>query len=105
MEESVGSCCDSQKIAVEQESASLPSAQPKSVRRFLRVERGIYQDMKSSRFYERPTINGQRTWRKLVGSNLKFSREEYYRRRTAIAYGHCPHCEEGRNKPPNKNEN
>jgi hypothetical protein len=55
------------------------------VRRFVQIEPGIYRDTKTGRFYERPTIDGKRTWRKLIGKNLKFSREEYCRRRNAVA--------------------
>lgn len=43
---------------------------------------GIYQDHRTGRYYERPRINGRRTWRVLQGRTLKLAREEMAARRT-----------------------
>src|SRR5579859_2531156 len=81
----------SQEIADKPESPICESATERPVRCFTHVEPGIYRDTKTGRFYERPTIAGKRTWRRLVGDSLEFSREEFYRRRTAVANGEDPY--------------
>lgn len=86
MEESRG-CGESQENADKQDSRPGQDVRVKQVRRFVRVEPGMYRDISTGRFYERPTIDGKRTWRKLVGDNPTLSREEYYRRRAAVASG------------------
>ena len=91
MEELVCGCGKSQEIRDRQDSPSREHVQDRSPRRFVRVESGIYRDAKTGRFYERPTIDGKRTWRKLVGDNLGFSREESCHRRAAVARGQDPY--------------
>lgn len=49
---------------------------------YQRVAEGIYQDPRTGNFYERPTIGGRRTWRKLEGHTLKLARESLAQRRT-----------------------
>jgi integrase len=46
------------------------------------VADGIYKDLDTGIFYERPWIVGKRTWRKLKASNLKLAKEELACRRT-----------------------
>ena len=55
-----------------------PSAQ------FERVESGIFRYIPSGVYYERPKINGRRTWRSLETANLKYAREELHRRRSGM---------------------
>ena len=52
---------------------------------FVFVERGIYKETHTGAFYERPTINGRRTWRKLDGHLLRLARESFLARRTDYA--------------------
>jgi len=87
----VCACGQSQESAEKQDSRLGEGVQKKPVRCFSQVEPGIYRDTKTGRFYARPTIAGKRTWRKLVGDNLELSREEYYRRRTAVANSQDPY--------------
>jgi len=47
------------------------------------VADGIYK-YASGVYFERPTLNGCRTWRSLKTSNLKLAREELYRRRSGV---------------------
>ena len=61
MEELVCGCGKSQEIGDKQDSRSREQVQDKSLRRFVRVESGIYRDTRTGRFYERPTIDGKRT--------------------------------------------
>ena len=93
MQEIVCGCGQSQKIAEKQDSSVCEGTREKAGRCFTQVEPGIYRDTKSGRFYERPTIAGKRTWRKLVGNSLELSRAEFYRRRTTIANGQEPYRE------------
>src|ERR1017187_5176001 len=95
MEELVCGCGKSQEIGDREDSRSREHVQDKSPRRFVRIESGIYRDTRTGRFYERPTIHGKRTWRKLIGNNLGLSREEYYRRRAAVASGQNPYHKKG----------
>src|ERR1035438_446985 len=107
MEELVCGCGKSQEIGDKQDSRSREQVQDKSLRRFVRVESGIYRDTRTGRFYERPTIDGKRTWRKLVGNHLGPSREEYYHRRAAVANGQDPYHKKGKPteaKPANSKE-
>jgi integrase len=46
-----------------------------------RVADGIYRDSRTGHFYERPTVRGRRTWRKLDGHLLKLARESLAQRR------------------------
>src|ERR1035437_2513484 len=80
MEELVCGCGNSQEIGDRQDSRSREHVQDKSPRRFVQVESGIYRDTRTGHFYERFTLDGKRTWRKLVGNNLGLSREEDYSR-------------------------
>jgi hypothetical protein len=91
MEEAFCGCAECRENAGKQNSRPCHHVQTKHVRRFVQVEPGIYRDNLTGRFFERPTIDGKRTWRKLVGENLKLSREEYYRRRIAAASGRDPY--------------
>ena len=54
----------------------------KSVPQFQFVETGIHRKTANGVYYERPKINGRRTWRSLDTANLKHAREELYRRRS-----------------------
>ena len=54
------------------------------------VEVGIYQNPQSRTYFERPHINGKRTWRSLKTKNLKLAREELHRRRAASSAGSNP---------------
>ena len=96
MEELVCGRDKSQEIGDKQDSRSREHAQDKAPRRFVQVESGIYRDTRTGRFYERPTIDGKRTWRKLVGNHLGPSREEYYHRRAAVANGQDPYHKKGK---------
>jgi integrase len=49
---------------------------------FTRVAPGIYQDSRTGNFFERPTVAGKKTWRKLHGRTLKLAKEELAVRRT-----------------------
>src|ERR1035437_6444050 len=51
---------------------------------FERVESGIFRYIPSGVYYERPKINGRRTWRSLETANLKYAREELHRRRSGM---------------------
>ena len=59
-----------------------------SAQAFERVESGIYRSTTNGCYYERPRINGKRTWRSLGTKNLKLAREELHKRRVKgeIAY-------------------
>jgi hypothetical protein len=59
-----------------------------SKQEFERVESGIYRQKSNGCYYERPHINGRRTWRSLGTQNLKLAREEHHKRRVngQIAY-------------------
>lgn len=59
-----------------------------SAQAFERVESGIYRSTTNGCYYERPHINGKRTWRSLGTKNLKLAREELHKRRVKgeIAY-------------------
>lgn len=56
------------------------------------VEAGIYQNPQSRTYFERPHINGKRTWRSLKTKNLKLAREELHRRRAASSAGSSPYA-------------
>ena len=56
-----------------------------SAPQFQFVETGIYRKSTNDVYYERPKVNGKRTWRSLATSNLKHAREELHRRRAANA--------------------
>lgn len=53
-------------------------------RTYARVADRIYRDSRTGNFYERPLINGRRTWRKLDGHTLKLARESLAQRRTDV---------------------
>jgi integrase len=55
------------------------------------VESGIYQDVITHTYYERPFVNGKRTCRSLKTKNLKFAREELHRRRAVALSGKSPY--------------
>jgi integrase len=48
---------------------------------YQRVADGIYQDSRTGAFYERPHIQGRRTWRRLDGHTIKLARESFAQRR------------------------
>jgi hypothetical protein len=62
-------------------------------RRFEQIEPGIYRSSRNGKYFERPLVNGKRTWRSLGGKNLKFAKEEFYRRRAAVSAGKNPYAE------------
>ncbi len=66
---------------------SSPVQQPSTEPRFKHMETGIYQHRRSRTYFERPHIDGKRTWRSLRTKNLKFAREELHRRRAAALSG------------------
>lgn len=53
--------------------------------KYTRLADGIYRDERTSNFYERPTVNGKRTWRKLDARTLKIARDMLAARRTTQA--------------------
>ena len=77
--------------AVPENASTVPSASQSP--RLIHVESGIYQDVISRTYFERPFINGKRTWRSLKAKNLKFAREELHRRKSAVSSGKNPYCE------------
>lgn len=44
--------------------------------RYINVAPGIYRDSHSGALYERPTLDGKRTWRRLFARSIKLAREE-----------------------------
>ena len=52
---------------------------------FEHVETGIYRNVTTGTYFERPKVRGKRTWRSLETKNLKHAREELYRRRSGIS--------------------
>lgn len=44
--------------------------------RYVNVAPGIYRDTASSLLYERPVLDGRRTWRRLFARSIKLAREE-----------------------------
>ena len=48
------------------------------------VADGIYRNTESGVCFERPWIDGRRTWRSLETENLKLAKEELHRRRAAV---------------------
>jgi len=76
---------------------------------FEKIESGIYRKKSNSCYYERPHINGRRTWRSLKTPNLKLAREEFHKRRvkgqvayvpkTAVYTGQIIRCYEGDGYP------
>jgi hypothetical protein len=63
-----------------------------SKQEFEKVESGIYRQKSNGCYYERPHINGRRTWRSLGTQNLKLAREEFHKRRVKgqVAYPPLP---------------
>lgn len=57
---------------------------------FEQVESGIYRKTANGTYYERPWLNGKRTWRSLETSNLKHARETLHKRRAAANDGQKP---------------
>lgn len=51
---------------------------------YSRVADRIYRDSRTGNFYERPIVQGRRTWRKLDGHTLKLARESLAQRRTDV---------------------
>jgi hypothetical protein len=51
---------------------------------FEHVEIGIYRNLDSGTYFERPKIRGKRTWRSLDTKNLKHAREELHKRRSGL---------------------
>lgn len=52
---------------------------------FEHVEAGIYRNLDSGTYFERPKVRGRRTWRSLETKNLKHAREELHRRRSGVS--------------------
>lgn len=52
---------------------------------FEHVEAGIYRNTDSGTYFERPKVNGKRTWRSLETKNLKHAREELHKRRSGFS--------------------
>jgi len=67
------------KANVEIKEAGAPSVQ------FEHVEAGIYRYGAKGSYFERPEIDGKRTWRSLNTKNLKHAREELHRRRSGVS--------------------
>ncbi len=57
----------------------------KTAAQFEHVEAGIYRNAASGTYFERPKVNGKRTWRSLDTKNLKHAREELHRRRSGLS--------------------
>ena len=74
-------------------SPSLKIENTNGSRRFEQIEPGIYKNSRNGKYFERPLVNGKRTWRSLGGKNLKFAKEEFYRRRAAVSAGKNPYAE------------
>ena len=60
---------------------------------FEHVEAGIYRNTSSGVYFERPKVNGKRTWRSLETANLKHAREELHKRRAAKGTNKDPYVE------------
>ena len=60
---------------------------------FEHVEAGIYRNTSSDVYFERPKVNGKRTWRSLETTNLKHAREELHKRRAAVGTSKDPYAE------------
>jgi hypothetical protein len=54
---------------------------------FGHVEAGIYRNTSSGTYFERPKIQGKRTWRSLETKNLKHARETFHKRRSDASNG------------------
>jgi integrase len=52
---------------------------------FEHVETGIYRNVTTGTYFERPKVRGKRTWRSLETKNLKHAREELHRRRSGLS--------------------
>jgi len=61
-----------------------------SKQEFEKVESGIYRQKSNGCYYERPHINGRRTWRSLGTQNLKLAREEFHKRRVKGQVAYAP---------------
>jgi hypothetical protein len=85
--------CEQSEISERRSDQPLKTEDAGSARKFEQVEPGIYKNSKNGKYFERPLINGKRTWRALGGKNLKLAREEFYRRRTAVSAGTSPYLE------------
>jgi integrase len=71
------------------------------MKRYHRAAPGIYVDNRTGNLYERPAIDGRRTWRKLRSRTLKYAKEELAARRTdqgRAAYGLARDPYEGKQK-------
>ena len=64
---------------------STPAPRTWGKNRYKRVGERIYRDARTNHFYERPWVNGRRTWRLLPAVNLKVAREALASRRTDAA--------------------
>jgi len=49
-----------------------------------RVADGVYRNTESGVYFERPWIDGRRTWRSLETENLKLAKEELHRRKAGV---------------------
>lgn|SRR5664280_2563846 len=66
-------------------SEVLKAAGSDSTPLFEHIEAGIYRYTLNGNYYERPTLNGKRTWRSLKTKNLKSARKKLRWRRCGIA--------------------
>ena len=58
---------------------------------FKHVEAGIYRNTSSDVCFERPKVNGKRTWHSLGTSNLKHACEKLHKRRAAVGEDKDPY--------------
>jgi len=63
---------------------------------FEHVKAGIYHNLGSATYFERPTVNGKRTWCSLETKNMTLAREELHKRRS----GFREKADEKKKSPP-----
>ena len=63
---------------------------------FEHVEAGIYRNLNSGTYFERPTVNGKRSWCSLDTKNKTRAREELHKRRSGLR----EKTDEKKNTPP-----
>src|SRR5437867_1069887 len=85
--------CEQPWTSERRTSPSLKIENAEGSRRFEQIESGIYKNSRNGKYFERPLVNGKRTWRSLGGKNLKLAKEEFYRRRAAASAGKNPYAE------------
>lgn len=85
--------CEQPWTSEKRTSPSLKIENAEGSRRFEQIESGIYKNSRNGKYFERPLVNGKRTWRSLGGKNLKLAKEEFYRRRAAVSAGKNPYAD------------